>query len=238
MGGYAVTAQYYDPLASLTHAETDRRIAAALAGLDETGGPFIDIGAGTGLTTALIAAALPEVEIWAVEPDPAMRPALMTRVWSDLDLRTRVTILPCGIAETPLPERIAGAVLSASLVHFSPADRAHLWPLLAGRLAPGGRIVAEVQCPHAQDLPEAAIGEVGVGRMTYRGAASARKIGPDRQRWHMTYRASMDGREMACHETTYDCWAISADEVLEEAATAGLIGQIADELIILRPASG
>lgn len=94
MTGYAVTAQYYDPLAATGHAEVDAQIAAALAGLETKAGPVLDIGAGTGLTTALIAASLPEAEVWAIEPDPAMRPALMTRVWNDPDLRRRVTILP------------------------------------------------------------------------------------------------------------------------------------------------
>ncbi|OWK28001.1 class I SAM-dependent methyltransferase [Sphingomonas mucosissima] len=237
MRGYAVTAQYYDPLASGAHAETDRRIAAALAGLDVTAGPIVDVGAGTGLTTSLIAAALPEAEIWAVEPDPAMRPALMARVWGNTDLRTRVTILPFGILETPLPDRIAGAVLSASLVHLGLPERTRLWSLLAERLATGGRIIVEVQCPQAEDITETAMGDVQVGRMTYRGSVAAQRIGSDQQRWRMTYRAILDDREVACDVTTYDCWAISADAILEEATAAGLIGHVADELVILEHAS-
>jgi FkbM family methyltransferase len=238
MQGYGITAQYYDPLASGLHAETDRRIAGALAGLDVAAGPVVDVGAGTGLTTALIAAALPQAEVWAVEPDPAMRPALMTRVWSDPELRKRVTILPFAILDTPLPSRIAGAVFSASLVHLGPSDRARLWPLLAERLPIGGRIIVEVQCPQAEDLAEAAMGDVQVGRMIYRGRVSAGRIGPDRQRWRMTYRAVLDDREVAVDVTTYDCWAISADQVLEEASFAGLIGRVDDELVILERASG
>ncbi len=88
------------------------------------GGPILDIGAGTRLTTAL-----------------------MTRVWDDPGLRRRVTILPFSALDASMLSVIAGAVLSASLVHFLPHERQRLWPLLVERLAPDGRIVVEVQCP-------------------------------------------------------------------------------------------
>lgn len=237
MSGYAITARYYDPMASAAHAHVDERIAQALAGLDTAAGPIVDIGAGTGLTTALIAGTLPAAEVVAVEPDPAMLPALMTRVWADPDLRQRVTILSRDILDAPLPDRIAGAVLSASLVHLGPPERARLWPMLAERLAPDGRIVVEVQCPSAEDIAEVGMASAQVGRVTYRGSVQASRIGPDRQRWRMTYRADLEGRTLACDTATYDCWTISADQILEEAALTGLSGRVADELVILERAS-
>lgn len=233
MTGYAITARYYDAMASVAHAGVDRRIAAALAGLDSTVGPIIDVGAGTGLTTTLIAATLPGAEIFAVEPDPAMLPALMTRVWSNPDLRTHVTILPFGIDDAPLPERIAGAVLGASLVHFSPEERARLWPLLKARLVNGGRIVVEVQCSGAGDMQETEVATVQVGRMTYRCLAAAQNIGPDRQRWDMTYKGTLGGRELVCDRTSYDCWAISAETIIREAKSANLSGSVQDDIVIL-----
>ena len=234
MNGYSVTAQYYDPLMSAAHADVDRRIAAALVNMDVTTGPVVDIGAGTGLSTALIASTLPAAEILAVEPDAAMRPALMTRVWANMELRPRVSILPFDVFSAPLPERIAGALLSASLVHFAPPDRARLWPLLAERLAPEGRIIVEVQCPEAEDMPETDMAQVQVGRIVYRASATAERLASDRQRWTMKYRASLEGREIACETTSYECRTISADRVLAEARTAGLIGRITEDLVILQ----
>lgn len=233
MTGYAVTAQYYDPLTEIAHGEVERRIASALAGLDCRTGPIVDIGAGTGLTTALIARTLPDAEIFAVEPDPAMRPALMTRLWSNPDLRQRATILPFGLLEAPLPGQIAGAVASASLTHFSPAERNCLWALLARKLAPGGRIVVEVQCPEAIDIPEVTMAQVSLGRMTYTGTASAKKIGSDRQRWHMQYLTVLDGQELRCEEVIYDCWTASASRILNEARAAGLNGEVAQDIVVL-----
>ena len=234
MNGYSVTAQYYDPLMSALHADVDRRIAAALANMDVTAGPVVDIGAGTGLSTALVASTLPAAEILAVEPDAAMRPALMTRVWANAALRARVSILPFDVFSAPLPERIAGAVLSASLVHFAPPDRARLWSLLAERLAPEGRIIVEVQFPAAEDMPETDMAQVQLGRVVYRASATAERLASDRQRWTMKYRVSLEGREIACETTSYECWTISADRVLAEAGAAGLGGRITDDLVILQ----
>lgn len=239
MQGYSVTAQYYDPLMAAAHADADRHIAEALEGLNTSAGPVIDVGAGTGLTTALIAQALPSAEIFAVEPDPAMRPALMARIWQDADLRRRVTILPFDILAAPLPDFISGAVMSASLVHLGPDERACLWPMLAQRLARSGRIVVEVQCPIAQDIAYAEMPGVSVGRMTYDAGAAAQQIAPDRQRWRMTYRTCLEGREIACDTTSYECWAISAQMICDEAAQAGLVGRIGEDLVILtRPLDG
>lgn len=231
MTGYAVTAQYYDPLAATGHAEVDARIVAALAGLRTSPGPILDIGAGTGLTTALIAKALPEAEIWAIEPDPAMRPALMTRVWNDTDLRRRVTILPFAALEAPLPATIVGAVLSASLVHFAPDERRRLWAALTERLVPGGRIIAEIQCPEAIDIAPAPMGPVRVGRVDYWGTAQAYAVGPDSQQWTISYRAEMDGTVLAEESVQYRCWTVSLEAVAAEAETAGLTVTIAGDLV-------
>ena len=233
MTGYAVTAQFYDPLASATHADIDRQIAAALHGLDVAYGPVIDVGAGTGLTTELIVKSLPTAQVWAIEPDATMRAALMTRVWNDLDLRERVTILPSGMMDAPLPDQIAGAVFSASLVHFGPNERERLWLLLAGRLATPGKIVIEIQCPEAIDMAEKEIGEFKIGQISYRSFGSAKRIEPCRQRWQMTYRGYLNNSEVTCEVATYDCWTISEDKVLEEAKAVGLAGCVVDNLVLL-----
>jgi len=233
MNGYAVTAQFYDVMADDQHSAVDTQIAAALTGLDTTAGPVVDIGAGTGLTTRVIATTLPDADIFAVEPDPSMRCALMARVWSAPDLRRRVSIIPMGIMDAPLPATIAGAVLSASLVHFSPKERAKLWALLANRLVAGGRVIAEVQCPYAVAIPQMQMVGSRIGRVEYEGQASAELLDEQRQRWCVTYRSVLDGKELACDSATYDCWTISADKIVAEASAAGLVGRADGNLVIL-----
>ena len=237
MSGYAVTAQFYDAMASEQHGPVDAQISEALKGLETSGYPVVDIGAGTGLTTQVIARTLPEVEILAVEPDPAMRPAIMTRVWSDPDLRRRVSILPMSILTAPLPPVVSAAIASATLVHFSPQERERLWALLSARLSPAGRAVIEIQCPIAQDVPETCITTAQVGQVVYRGWASAQRIDESRQHWRIRYVAELDGVEIDRQCTEYVCWTASAEQVLAEADAYGLAGQATDNLVILRRAA-
>lgn len=236
MSAYTVTAQFYDALASDAHAPVDLEIARALQGLRTAGHPVLDIGAGTGLTTRVIAAALPDAGILAVEPDPAMRSALMTRVWSDEDLRRRVSILPQPVLSAPLPSVISAAVAGASLVHFDPRQRQELWALLSDRLSPAGRVVVEIQCPLAQDLAETCFATAQVGRITYEGWAAAERLDDAQQRWRLRYVARLDGTEIDCQDTAYVCWTISSDQVLEEAGGFGFTGSASGSLVILQVA--
>ena len=237
MSGYAVTAQFYDAMASEQHGPVDAQISEALKGLETPGYPVVDIGAGTGLTTQVIAKALPETEILAVEPDPAMRPAIMTRVWSDPDLRRRVSILPMSILAAPLPPVVSAAIASATLVHFSPQERERLWALLSARLSPAGLAVIEIQCPIARDVPETCMATARVGQVVYNGWASAQRIDESRQHWRIRYVAELDGVEIDRQCTDYVCWAASAEQVLAEAGAFGLAGQATDNLVILRRAA-
>jgi trans-aconitate methyltransferase len=234
MSSYAITAQYYDVMAADQHARVDAQIAAMLHGFDTSAGPFVDIGAGTGLTTRVIASALPDAEILAVEQDPSMRAALMTRVCSDSDLRRRVTILPMSILDASLPASISGAVMSAALVHFNSDERALLWRVLARHLAPNGRIVLEIQCPEAIDIPETRMATGRIGRVDYEGYARATRLDDERQSWAITYRALMDGVEIEKQTAHFVCHAANGSRVIEEAAAAGLIGRIDGDLVVLQ----
>ena len=233
MNGYDVTSQFYDVMAGEQHAGVDAQIAAALDGLDCSGGPIVDIGAGTGLTTRAIATALPDAEILAVEPHPGMRASLMTRVWADADLRRRVSILPMSVFDVPLPATISGAVASAVLVHFDAQEREQLWRLLASRLATGGRVVVEIQSPEAVDLPDTRMATFRLGRVDYEGYAKATALAESRQRWRMTYRALLDGVEIDRQVAEFICYSVSASEVVEEATRACFTARVSADLVLL-----
>ena len=233
MNAYDITSQYYDAMANGQLAVVREQIAAAMQGVDCSQGPIVDIGAGTGLTTEAIAKALPAAEILAIEPHAGMRAALMTRICADPDLQRRVTILPMGIFEAPLPAIISGAVASATLVHFDALERARLWQRLRSRLAPGGRVVTDVQCPEAMDLPETLMASSRVGRITYEGYAQATAIPPSQQRWPMTYRALLAGNEVERRVAEFVCHAASADEIANEARAAGFEVQARPDLVTM-----
>lgn len=233
MTSYSVTAQFYDAIATGPADATHARIADALARRSLSAYPLIDIGAGTGLTTQAIALALPGSEIFAVEPDPTMRAALMTRVCSSPDLRRRVSILPMSVFDVPLPPVIAAAVASASLVHFSPEDRKRLWCLLAGHLADDGCALIEIQCPLAQQVENTCVAKTRIGRVEYEGWAQAEPLAANRQRWSMTYIARIDDKEIDQQTADFVCWTASAEEVMREASLFGLAGKSDGPLVTL-----
>lgn len=192
---YDRTGEYVAVLLGVAWQGLGPALAAALDGLDPSAGPVIDVGAGTGLGVRVIATALPDTEIIAVEPDRALRVALLAAVGSDHDLRRRVTVLDADLLAAELPSRIGGLTAMNVIGHFSPADRNRVWTLLAQRLAPGGRAVVNLYPPHTPDtVPETPMGEITIGRRRYTGTASARPAGADAVTWEMTYRIEDGGR--------------------------------------------
>lgn len=222
-GEYAVTAQFYDVMAETYWEEKlGPAVARTLRGFDPSAGPIIDVGAGTGLSTAAILRSVPHAHVLAIEPDPAMRAALMTRVMSDEVLRKQVSIIPAGLFEAELPPRISAAVAMSVIHHFTPQQRRRFWTLLAERLAPGGLALIEIQLPNNEPVPLTRSALSRVGDVVYESWMQATPIGPNLQRWRMRYRAFRDGRLIDDQSTTYDMHVVGFDEAIEEITAAGL----------------
>ncbi|WP_280206665.1 class I SAM-dependent methyltransferase, partial [Nocardia cyriacigeorgica] len=144
---YAAAAEFYDLMATPYVAGVEPVLTRMLAGVDTIAGPVLDIGAGTGLSTMLVADALPDARIVAVEPAAAMRAVLLSRLAARRDLRERITVLPSGFLDAPLPRQCAAVVALGVIGHFDAAGRARVWAAIAGALAPGADAVIEVQRP-------------------------------------------------------------------------------------------
>jgi cyclopropane fatty-acyl-phospholipid synthase-like methyltransferase len=138
--------------------------------LREASGPVIDIGAGSGLATMVAATTLPDAEIVAVEPSPALRAVLLAKLVADPDLARRVTVLDGDVQHAPLPPRFDTVIAMNMIGHLSPADRRDFWELCAQRLAPGGRIVLNLQPPdRPEPMPNAVFNTVVIGQRAYEG---------------------------------------------------------------------
>ncbi len=234
---YSVLAEFYD-VVSLAHWRgLGPKLKAILHELGDPGGPVIDIGAGTGLSTAVIAEALPGAEILAIEPSPSMRAVLISRLVSQEALAKRVTVLPTDLAGAPLPESLGGAVAVSMIGHLSPAERQALWRDLAQRLGQSGWAVIEVPMPVTPtEIPNSRITETVIGRMTYECWCSAAPTGEDTMRWTMTYRAVEGGKTHYERQFITDWWTVSAGRLMEEAASAGLSASMRDgSFLALRP---
>ncbi|WP_188190329.1 class I SAM-dependent methyltransferase [Nonomuraea sp. SYSU D8015] len=217
---YERSAEFVDVMLAPHWTVLGPAVAEALRGAP---GPVVDVGAGGGHGTRAIAQALPEAEIFAVEPSPGLRAVLMARVNESPQLRERVTVLPSGLLEATLPRGLGAMVAMNVIGHFDPAGRRAIWELLAGRLLPGGRAVLNLQPPaEPVTVPRTRFSDLRIGRRRYEGWGRAEPAGPDLVTWHMTYRVVQDGEPPEEVEVDYAWWVLGADRLKAELADHGL----------------
>jgi len=216
---YRRTAEYVATLIVPAWQSLGPALTDALDGLDTAGGPVVDVGSGSGLGTRVIAHALPHAEIIAIEPDRALRTAMLALVASDADLSTRVTVLDTDLLTAHLPEHIGGLVAMNVIGHFSRPDRHRLWTLLAQRLVPHGRAVLNLYPPtRPERVPASTLGEVVLGRRRYSGSASAEPAGDDAVIWTMTYRVEQDGQPVTQFSAGEHWYVLTPEQLATELA--------------------
>ncbi|WP_445222789.1 class I SAM-dependent methyltransferase (plasmid) [Bradyrhizobium sp. Pa8] len=164
---YSPVAEFYD-LVARAHGEGELKLREKLSGLDPAAGPVLDIGAGTGRTTLAVAETVPDAEILAVEPAPAMRAVLMHMVARDPELARRVTVIPEPVENLSLPERLGAVIAYGVLGHLDPDARQKLWRLLLPRLARGAPIFVELlPIEKPMRLPTLPLANATIGRRSY-----------------------------------------------------------------------
>ncbi|AUA17034.1 Gfo/Idh/MocA family oxidoreductase [Streptomyces sp. SID8382] len=222
---YTPSAEFFD-LVAAEHTATASApaIATLLADADLGVGPVVDIGAGTGLVTEAVARARPDVEILACEPAVGMRAVLTSRVFSDPDLRSRVTITPDAAPDLELPDRVGAVLLCGVLGHLDASQRTRLWRRLRGRLAPGGLVVVELMGFEAPlTLPETRLATTAAGHQRYEWSFSG---APDEteqgvMRLHSTWRVFRDGEAAAVREV-HDSYRWAPFALHDVAAESGM----------------
>ncbi|MER7506155.1 class I SAM-dependent methyltransferase [Nonomuraea pusilla] len=217
---YERSAEYVDVMLAPAWTALAPALAEALRGAP---GPVVDVGAGGGHGTRVIARAMPLTEIFAVEPSPGLRAVLLARVSEDPDLRDRVTVLPGELLRAALPPRLGTLVAMNVIGHLDPAERRLTWQLLAERLLPGGRAVLNLQPPaEPVAVPHTRLCELRIGRRRYEGWGHAEPAGPEQVTWRMTYRVFQDGEPAEEVEVEYPWWVLGHDGLRAELAEHGL----------------
>ncbi|MFD7956176.1 Gfo/Idh/MocA family oxidoreductase [Streptomyces ardesiacus] len=201
---YSPSAEFFD-LVAAEHTATSSApaVAALLADADLSTGPVVDIGAGTGLVTEAVARARPDAEIIACEPSVGMRAVLTSRVFSDEDLRARVTVTADSAPDLDLPDRISVVLLCGVLGHLDAEGRARLWRRLTRRLAPDGLVIVELmQFARPLVLPETRLATARAGRHRYEWSFGGAPDGTQDavMRLHSTWRVYRDGAAQAERE--------------------------------------
>lgn len=226
MDFYDTNADVYD---AVSHRLWDRVLAPvlsqALAPLSASTGTVVDVGAGTGLSTVVLARAAPRCRVVAVEPSRSLRVGLMARVTDSDDLRERTTVLAEDLAGAAqhLPPQLSGLLIANALGHLDPAQRAGLWHLLAQRLEPGGVAAVVLQNPTAAvTVPEQQFGAEVVGDLTYAVSGRAEPSGDDQVTWHLTWRVSQGERVVDERSAATTWWVLSPQDLAGETQDAGL----------------
>jgi len=137
---YGVTAEFYDVLHATRYLESTRRILDRFLGAPMVG--VIDVGAGTGLGTALLAERC-RVPVHAVEPSAAMRAVLLSRLAGRPDVLSRVHVHTGPVQDLKLID-VADFVLCLNTMGTLDAPaRAGALVSLRRALVPCGRMVVE-----------------------------------------------------------------------------------------------
>lgn len=230
---YALSAEFYDVLSEQQWRARKAPIMTALRQVAAMDGAVLDVGAGTGPCMRVIAEALPEARIFAVEPSAAMRAALACRIMQDADLRRRVTVLPGRLEEVALPPRLSAAVICGTIGYFDEAGRRALWRDLAGRLMPGGIVVVDVMMlDRPQQVPFMKVAESAMGEHVYEVWLEGAPADAGSMHWTLTYRVVRGDAVVRSFQAEHDWHTFGLERVAEEASQAGFSFEpLADALI-------
>lgn len=215
---YSTSAEFYEMVADRHVRTSAGPLSAALHTVDASLGPVVEIGAGTGRLTRLIADRLPAADIIAVEPSTPMRAVLTSRVLGSTDLRRRVTVTADAAPRLRLPDRVGAVVAFGMLGHLDAGDRARLWALLRERLPAGAPVVVELMGGHrARVVAPIRMLRETIGTQTYEWWTSAEVVTPTLMRWQTRWTVSAGGVPVRTVEDSYDWATLSLEELAAEA---------------------
>lgn len=235
---YAESGEFIDVLSQGAWRALRAPIAEALREAAPYQGPILDIGAGTGLGTLLVADTVPDGEVIAVEPSPVLRAVLLSRLAVDDDLRRRVTVQPATVDGMRLPGRLGGVLAINMIGHLSASERRQLWTDLRLRLGPAAPLIVNLQPPaEVTTIPESEFTSVPIGRRTYQGSGGARPSGENTVIWTMRYRVlDQDGAIDNELVVDYPWHVLSGPGLLAELTAAGYTATLREmDVVVATP---
>lgn len=237
---YGDMAEFYELVAEQQAARSGPLLREALSRAGDQG-TVVEIGAGTGRITEIIADCLPTGDLLAVEPAPGMRAVLTSRLAADPVLRRRVTVGTGSAPDLTLPEKVRAAVVFGVAGHLNSYQRRTLWRRLRERLAPGGVVVVELMGTRTdRELPEVCQLRSQVGDLTYEWMVGGTPLGEGTTRFTSRWVVrSADGEVVREVPGGYVWHSVGVPELSEESGMrveplGGRTGSGIPEMVVLR----
>jgi SAM-dependent methyltransferase len=231
---YEVTAEFYD----LLHGARYIRVTQAILDrwLGEPRSAVIDVGAGTGLGTALLARRC-AAPVHAIEPSRGMRAVLLSRLAGHEELLSRVHVHTCRVQDLNMHDQADFALCLNILGVMDPSERAAALDALARAMMAGGRLV--VQAPPAQVRERCSrLPSWSLGDETYGGEVTSTPRGDDMIEWRFTYRVTKGDVLVRQESETFYGYVATPDAFRGELERAGFLITDTDEpdIVIARRA--
>ncbi|MBC2681576.1 class I SAM-dependent methyltransferase [Corynebacterium anserum] len=242
-------AEWYDAVAQEYWRETKPLLLDVLQPWSGETGLAADIGAGTGLTTQLLATVC-RGEVLACEPEEAMRVGIMSKIAGEDDMRRRVTIAPWTVHDLvrTVDEPITLITAISMIDHLLPSERAELLQWAAAHLIPKGALIIgpyeDTGAPNTRDngvttpMQDEKLGNCYtseyVGRFRYEGWA---KLDDSHQhtRWLMTWQLYEGDSLLEQRSSDFIVYPTSRQELINQAEDAGLVARSDGTFVVLQP---
>ena len=214
-----VSVPFYDLFHENGHVpEIREKLPPLLAGIQRS---ILEIGAGTGLITTLLADWTP-AEIFALEPSASMRGVLLSRLCSHPELLRRVTVLSGDALSVDLDEPVEAVVMINVMYALEPDYRKQLWPVLSAQLEPAGLLVftwRDGGPPAPRPLQE--LDSRQVGRHTYTVLSEILESEEEACSARYLYRVTKDDKVISEEEITGHAYRPAWDVIQRELVSAG-----------------